>query len=196
MRVGLTGGLGSGKSEVARILGSLGAYIIETDVLARQAVAPNSDGLRAIARAWPAVVQGDFLNRAALAEIVFRDESARERLNAIVHPFVRQLALEREANAKPGQVIVHVVPLLFETDYAQKCDATVTVVAPDELRVRRVLERDRWNEEQIRARMRAQIDPSEARRRATYVIENDGDLEHLRERTEAVLKKLQSSAVA
>ena len=138
-------------------------------------------------------MQGDSLNRAALAEIVFRDESARERLNAIVHPFVRQLALEREANAKPGQIVVHVVPLLFETDYAQRCDATITVIAPDELRVRRVLERDRWNEDQIRARMRAQIDPTEARRLATYVIENDGDLDHLRERTETVFEKLRQT---
>ena len=141
-------------------------------------------------------MQGESLNRAALAEIVFRDESARERLNAIVHPFVRQLALEREGNAKRGQIIIHVVPLLFETDYAQRCDATIMVIAPDALRVRRVLERDRWNEDQIRARMRAQIDPNEARRRATYVIENDGDLDHLRDRTEAVFKRLQSSAVA
>ena len=141
-------------------------------------------------------MQGDSLNRAALAEIVFRDESARERLNAIVHPFVRQLALEREGNAKPGQIVVHVVPLLFETGYAERCDATIAVIAPDELRVRRVLERDRWTEDQIRARMRAQIDPNEGRRRATYVIENDGDLDHLHERTETVFKKLQSSAVA
>ncbi len=195
MRVGLTGGLGAGKSEVAKIFESLGAYIIETDVLAREAVAPNSDGLRAIARVWPSVVQGDSLNRAALAEIVFRDATARERLNAIVHPFVRQLALEKEQHAKPGQIIVHVVPLLFETDYAKRCDATVVVVAPDELRVRRVLERDRWSEDQIRARMSAQIDPHQARGRATHVIENDGDLSHLRERTQAVLEKLVSAAV-
>ena len=195
MRVGLTGGLGAGKSEVAKIFETLGAYIVETDVLAREAVAPNSDGLRAIARTWPQVVHGDALNRAALAEIVFRDESARARLNSIVHPFVRQLAIEKEANAKPGQLIVHVVPLLFETDYAKRCDATVLVIAPDDLRVRRVLERDKWSEDQIRARMHAQIDPKEARARASYVIENDGDFTHLRERTEAVFEKL-SSAVA
>jgi dephospho-CoA kinase len=195
MRVGLTGGLGAGKSEVARILESLGAHIIETDLLARQAVAPNSDGLRAIARAWPAVVRGDSLNRAALAEIVFRDQGARERLNAIVHPFVRRLAIENERHVKPDQIVVHVVPLLFETDYAQRCDATIVVIAPDELRIARVLERDCWPEEQIRARMSAQIDPGEARRRATYVIENDGDLNHLRERTEAVFAKLQSSGL-
>ncbi|MBV9276978.1 MAG: dephospho-CoA kinase, partial [Candidatus Eremiobacteraeota bacterium] len=163
LRVGLTGGLGAGKSEVAKIFESLGVYIIETDELARAAVAPNSDGLRAIARAWPQVVQGDSLNRAALAEIVFRNETARERLNAIVHPFVRQLAIEKEENARPGQLIVHVVPLLFETDYAGRCDATVVVIAPDELRVRRVLERDKWTEDQIRARMSAQMDPEEAR---------------------------------
>ena len=141
-------------------------------------------------------MHGDSLNRAALAEIVFRDATARERLNAIVHPFVRQLAIEKEENAKPGQLIVHVVPLLFETDYAKRCDATVVVIAPEELRVRRVLERDRWSEEQIRARMSAQIDPNDARARATYVIENDGDLTHLRERTTAVFERLRSSAVS
>jgi len=194
MRVGLTGGLGAGKSEVARVLESLGAYIIETDLLARQAVAPNSDGLRAIARMWPGVVHGDGLNRAALAEIVFRDPRAREQLNAIVHPFVRQLAIEQEQHAKPDQIVVHVVPLLFETDYAQRCDATVVVIAPDALRIARVLERDRWGEEQIRARISTQIDPSEARKQATHVIENDGDLSHLRERTEAVFAKLNQSA--
>ena len=190
MRVGLTGGIGSGKSEVARILGSLGAYIVDTDKLAREAVAPGSDALRQIARVWPAVVRDDCLDRAALAQIVFRDPTARERLNAIVHPHVRRLADEADRYAQPGQLIVHVVPLLFETGYTDRVDASVVVIAPESERIRRVMQRDRLSEEQVRSRMASQIDPQAARARATYAIENDGDLTHLRERTRAVYEAL------
>jgi len=187
MRVGLTGGIGSGKSEVARLLESFGAYIVDTDALARQAVAPNSDALREISRVWPATVAPNgMLDRAGLAEIVFRDPTARERLNAIVHPHVRRLASEADRHAKPDQLIVHVVPLLFETDYAALMDASIVIIAPEQQRIQRVTQRDRVTEEQVRARMAAQIDPAEARKRATYVIENDGDFGHLRDRTRAL----------
>ena len=190
MRVGLTGGIGAGKSEVARILESLGAYIIDTDQLAREAVAPGSDGFRAIARTWPQVVRDGALDRAALASIVFADPSAREKLNAIVHPFVRRLATDREARARSGQPIVHVVPLLFETGYADRCDASIVVIAPEAQRIERIVQRDRATAEQVRARMHAQMDPDEARLRATYVIENNGDRATLREQTAAVFRLL------
>jgi dephospho-CoA kinase len=190
-RVGLTGGIGSGKSEVARIFEDLGAFIIDTDTLAREAVAPNSDGLLAIAHEWPQVVRNGALDRAALAEIVFTDAKARERLNAIVHPFVRRLANERAQLAAPNQLVVDVVPLLFETGYVDLVEKSIVVVAPDDERIRRVIARDGGTEEGIRARMAAQIDPAEARRRADYVIENDGNLQHLRERVQAVFKELQ-----
>jgi len=193
MRVGLTGGIGSGKSEVARILESLGAFIIDTDFLAREAVAPNSNGLRAIARMWPGVIRGGNLNRSALAEIVFNDRGAREQLNKIVHPFVRQLAAEKEQHAKPDQTVVHMVPLLFETGYVDQCGASIVVVSPDDARIARVMRRDGLSEEQVRARMSAQIDPQEARERASYCLENDGDLTHLRERTAAIYDQLQQS---
>jgi dephospho-CoA kinase len=192
MRVGLTGGIGSGKSEVARFLESFGAYIIDTDILAREAVAPESDGLRAIARVWPQVVLNGVLDRTALAEIVFTDPQARQKLNGIVHPHVRRLAAEREQFAKPGQLIVHVVPLLFETGYSDLVTASIVVIAPDEQRIARVMQRDRISEEQIRARIAAQIDPEDARRLASYVIENDGDLSHLRASTRAVYDDLVS----
>ena len=186
LRVGLTGGIGSGKSAVASIFGELGAFIVDTDRLAREAVAPNSDGLRDVARLWPQAVRGGHLDRAALAEIVFRDASARERLNAIVHPHVRRLALECEQNAAPGQIVVHVVPLLFETGYAAICDRTVLVVAPLDLRLARVLARDGIDKAHARARMAAQMAPEEARARADYVIENDADFAALNERARAV----------
>lgn len=186
MRVGLTGGIGSGKSEVSRILESLGAYIIDTDKLAREAVAPGSDALRQIARVWPAVVRDECLDRAALAQIVFNDPTARERLNGMIHPHVRRVADECERYAQPGQLIVHVVPLLFETRYTARVDASIVVIAPEIERIKRVMQRDRFSEEQVRSRIASQIDPEEARRQATYVIENDGDLAHLRERTRTV----------
>jgi len=190
MRAGLTGGIGAGKSEVARCLDGFGAYIVDTDRLAREAVCPGSDALREITRTWPAVVRGDSLDRGALAEIVFHDRAARERLNAIVHPHVRRLAVEQERYAKPGQPIVHVVPLLFETGYDRQCDASILVAAPLERRIERIAGRDRLSEEQVRARIAAQIDPAQARRRATFVIENDADFLTLKARTREVYEEL------
>jgi dephospho-CoA kinase len=186
----LTGGTGAGKSQVAGFFAELGAFIVDTDQIAREVVAPNSDGLMQIARVWPQVVRSGVLDRAALAEIVFSDPPARERLNALLHPHIRRRALEREALAKPGQLIVHVVPLLYETGYDSLVDKSVLVVAPLEQRVARVIERDRIDEARVRARMAAQIAPEEAYPRADFVIENHGDLDHLRDRTRAVYEAL------
>jgi dephospho-CoA kinase len=190
LRVGLTGGIGAGKSVVAKILEDLGAYIVDTDVLAREAVAPNSDGFMEIARVWPQVVRTGALDRAALAEIVFNDPLARERLNAILHPHIRRMAVEREARAKHDQPIVHVVPLLFETGYDRLVDKTIAVVAPEDSRIARIVARDGIDEARVRARIAAQIDPEEARRRADYVIENDGSFDRMRERTREVYGEL------
>ena len=96
MRVGLTGGIGSGKSEVAALFEEFGAFVIDTDALAREAVAPNGDGFLAIAREWPDVIRRGVLDRAALADVVFADPAARARLNAILHPIVRRMAAARE----------------------------------------------------------------------------------------------------
>lgn len=192
MRIGLTGGIGSGKSEVARILVEFGAFVVDTDALARDAVAPHSDGLMAIARVWPQVVRSGALDRVSLADIVFADPLARERLNSIIHPFVRRLALEREKHARPGQLIVHVVPLLFETGYGELVDKSIVVVAPLADRIARVTMRDRTDEAHVRARMVAQLDPEEARKRADFVIENDGNLAHLRDRTRIAYEQLRS----
>jgi len=190
VRIGLTGGIGAGKSQVAGIFGDLGALIIDTDIIAREVVTPQSDGLLEIARVWPAVVRNGVLDRAALADIVFGDAVARERLNALLHPHIRRLAVERESRAAPGQLIVHVVPLLFETGYDRLVDKSVLVAAPLERRIARIVERDRLDEARVRARMAAQVEPGEARSRADYVIENDGDLDHLRERSEAIYRAL------
>jgi dephospho-CoA kinase len=191
LRVGLTGGIGSGKSVVADVWRERGATIVDADRLARDAVAPGTAGLRAIAERWPAVVAADgTLDRAALARAVFGDDAQRAQLNAIVHPLVRALGERLEAAAPSDAIVVHVVPLLFEGDFWRRCDATVAVLAPEAQRIARVTARDGVDEAAVRARMRAQIDPEEARRRATYVIDNDAGLATLRDRANAAYDAL------
>jgi dephospho-CoA kinase len=144
----------------------------------------------AIAHVWPQVIRDGRLDRASLAEIVFADPAALQRLNAIVHPHVRRLAAEAERNAKPGQLVVQVVPLLFETGYDADMDKSIAVIAPDEERIARVVTRDHSTAEQVRARMAAQIDPSEARKRASFVVENNSDVAHLREQVKRIYGEL------
>lgn len=191
LRVGLTGGIGSGKSAVAARWAERGATIIDGDVLARDVVTPGTAGLAEIAARWPQVIRADgSLDRAALAAVVFNDRDALAALNGIVHPRVRERAelLEREA---PDGVIVHVVPLLFEGDYWRRCDATVVVIAPRDARIARVVARDRADPADVERRMAAQIDPEAARARATFTIENDGDLDALRGRADSVYAALE-----
>jgi dephospho-CoA kinase len=190
-RVGLTGGIGSGKSAVAAFWRERGATIVDADALAHAAVAPGTPALAAIAARWPHAVAPDgTLDRAALARIVFADDAQRAQLGAIVHPRVRAAADALEAAAPAGALVVHVVPLLFEGDFWRRCDATVVVTAPEGERIARVRARDGVDEASVVQRMRAQIDPAEARRRATYVIANDADLATLRERANAVYDRL------
>ena len=190
MRVGLTGGIGAGKSQVAAFFAEFGAFVVDTDAIAREVVAPRSDGLLQIARVWPQVVRNGVLDRAALAEIVFNDPAARERLNALLHPHIRRRAMEHEGRAKPGQLIVHVVPLLFETGYDSLVDKSVLVVAPLEQRIVRVVELDHIDEARVRARIATQMTPEEAHPRADFVIENDGNLGRLEERSRQVFQAL------
>jgi len=190
VRVGLTGGIGAGKSAVAAIFARLGAFIIDTDSLGREVVAPGSAALSEIAVLWPSAVKEGTLDRTALAEIVFRQPAELERLNALLHPRIRKLAADRESGAKPGQTVVHVVPLLFETGYDSLVDKSVLVAAPLEARIARIVERDGMSGNEARARVAAQIAPEAARIRADYVIENDGTLEQLEARTRAVYEAL------
>jgi len=191
LRVGLTGGIGSGKSEVASILGSFGALVIDADALAREAVAAGSAGLGLIAAAWPGAISADgTLDRAALARIVFHDSAARDALNAIVHPEVRRLGAEREASAGPDQIVVHDVPLLFEGGFYRQCDANVLVVADKATRIARIVARNGLDPADVERRMSAQIDPDRARELADYVIPNDGTIAALHDATREVYDDL------
>jgi dephospho-CoA kinase len=191
LRVGLTGGIGSGKSAVARLFRGWGADVIDADVLAREAVAPGTTGLARIAERWPEVIGAErALDRAALSRIVFADPAARAALNDIVHPRVREAAEALEAATAPGSLVVHVVPLLFEGDYWKSCAANVLVTAPPETRIARVVARDAVTAADVRARMAAQIDPAAAAARADFIIENDADLATLELRARKVYDAL------
>jgi dephospho-CoA kinase len=191
LRVGLTGGIGSGKSEVAKVFARLGAFVIDADALAREAVAPGTEGYRRIAERWPRAIGADgTLARDVLAEIVFRDRALRDELAAIVHPEVRRLGREAETAAGPEQIVVHDVPLLFEGGFYRQCDATVLVVADRQTRVERIVARSGLAPDEIERRMNAQIDPERARELADYTVDNEGTVGALGDAVREVFDEL------
>lgn len=177
MIVGLTGGIGAGKSAVAKLLEKRGATIVDTDVIAREVVEPPSPVLDTIASEFgPAVIAADgTLDREALARIVFGDERRRQRLNEITHPEILKRVLARIGGYPPSAVVVVVVPLLFESGFDRNCNAVIAVTAPETARIARVMRRDGMREPDARARMRAQLPESSYDGKATWIVRNDGD---------------------
>lgn len=196
MQIGLTGGIGSGKSTAAGRFAELGALVIDADALAREVVEPGTEGLAAVvAEFGEQVLDGaGRLDRPVLARVVFGDDAARGRLNAILHPRIRARAAELIAAAPPGTVVVQDVPLLVETSQSGRYDLVVVVEAPDELRVRR-LGRDRgMPAEEVRARMAAQATDEQRRAAADVVLVNDGTPEDLRAKVDALWAERIASA--
>lgn len=192
VRVGLTGGVASGKSTVSAILAELGAVVIDADALAREVVARGTPGLDAVAAEFgPSLLtpEGD-LDRPAMGRLVFGDEAARRRLEAIVHPLVIKRMAELEAAAGEDDVVVHDIPLLAEGGRADTFDAVVVVDAPRDLQVQRMLSERGWTREDAESRIAAQATREERRAVATHVIDNNGSLEDLRARVEAVFDEL------
>ena len=203
LRVGLTGGIGSGKSEVARRLAEHGAVLIDADVAARQVVVPGSPGLARIAAAFgDGVLRPDgSLNRERLGEIVFGDPALRTRLNEIVHPLVREwmAAAERaavRAAPPPGPVVVHDVPLLAESRGRAGFDVVIVVDVPPEVQVERLVRVRGMAPEQARARMAAQASREQRLAVADVVIDNSGSLDDLDSRVADVWAELERRAAA
>jgi dephospho-CoA kinase len=192
MRVGLTGGVASGKSSVAAVLAELGAVLIDADKLAREVVAPGTDGLRRVVDEFgPGMLTADgSLDRPALGAVVFGDEPARRRLEAIIHPLVRARAHELEAAAPDGAVEVHDIPLLVETGQADRFDVVLVVDVPVPTQIARMVEQRGLAPEEAAARVAAQATREQRLAAATYVIDNTGTLEDLRERVTEVFEKL------
>jgi dephospho-CoA kinase len=195
MRVGLTGGVASGKSTVAALLRELGAVVVDSDVLAREVVEPGTPGLAAVVEAFgPGVLTADGrLDRPALGAVVFGDQPARRRLEGILHPLIRARAAELEAAAPAGTVVVHDIPLLVETGQADRFDAVVVVDVPVETQVARMVRDRGMSREDALARVKAQASREERLAVATQVVENTGTREDLRHRVTEVLEELVSA---
>jgi dephospho-CoA kinase len=195
IRVVVTGGIGSGKSEVTRLFDELGAVVIDADVLAREVVAAGTPGLEEIVRTFgPDLVGPDGeLDRPAMGRRVFADPTARTQLEAIIHPRVRQRGGEIEAEAPEDAVVVHDIPLLVETAQADRFDAVVVVDVPEELQVQRLADRG-MDEEDARSRIRAQASREERLAVADYVIDNTGTREDLRPQVAEVFDDLRRRA--
>ncbi len=185
-RIGLTGSIGSGKSTVARMLERRGLPVIDADRLAREAAEAMQDE---ICHAFPEACRGGVLDRARLAEIVFRDPAARKHLERLIHPYVRRRMAEEVARLEqrpaPPPAVILEIPLLFEGGLERGLDGVLVVTAPDAVRMQRVQARSGLDPEAFRARDAAQMPQAEKARRADWVIENAGDLEALERAVEA-----------
>lgn len=198
MRVGLTGGVASGKSTVAGMLTELGAVVIDADAIAREVVAVGTPGLAAVVAEFgeELLTADGELDRPAMGSLVFHDEAARRRLEAIVHPLVFERYAEQEAAAPDGALVVHDIPLLVESGRASEFDAVVVVDVPRELQVERMLRDRGWSLVDAEARIAAQATREQRLAVATHVIENTGTLEELRARVAEVHAALSAGAPA
>lgn len=197
--VGLTGGIGSGKSEVAKRLASLGAVLVDADAIAREVVAPGTPGLQQIVEEFGATVLAadGSLDRERMAAVVFADGEARRRLNAIVHPLVGAAMIQRTVRAgehDPHAVVVNDVPLLAEGGLRDRYDVVLVVDVDPETQVRRLVEQRGMTADDARARMAVQASREQRLAIADLVIDNSGDLAALDRRVREVWADLKARA--
>lgn len=197
--IGLTGNIASGKTEVAKMLAERGATLIDADELAREAVRPETQALRDIVKRWGSDVlkQDGSLDRQALRQIVFADQSELDALNRIVHPGVtrlrdREIALAKE---RGDPIVVCVIPLLFERNLVEEFDAIVLVDAPRPVRLERLVTSRGLEETDAMNMIAAQMPAELKRARADYVIENNQSLHDLERDVDALWSSLQRNAV-
>ena len=191
MRVGLTGGVGSGKSTVSRLLADRGAVVIDADAIAREVVEPGTPGFDAVVEAFGSGIVGadGRLDRPALAALVFGDEVSRLKLNSIVHPLVGQRTIELATAAPQDAVVVYDIPLLVESDMAAGFDFVLVVEASVPTRLARLASRG-MAESDARERMAAQATDEQRRAVADAVIDNNGSLADLETRVAEVWDRL------
>jgi dephospho-CoA kinase len=191
LRIGLTGGIGSGKSTAAARFAQLGAVVIDADQIAREVVAVGTPGLAEVVERFGAEVllPDGSLDRPKLGELVFGDSQALADLNAIVHPLVAERSAELMVAAGPDAVVVYDVPLLVENDLAGNFDVVVVVEAPLEVRLARLASRGLAAEE-ARARIARQASDEQRRAVATVVLDNSGGRAELAEQVEAAWRRL------
>jgi dephospho-CoA kinase len=193
--VGLTGGIGSGKSTVGRMLAARGAVVFDADELARRAVDSGTPGQAAVLQRFgPEVLASDgSIDREELARRVFRDDQARRELEAIVHPEVFRLLNEGlDSFRETDRVAVFDAPLIVETGFHEAIDVLVVVTAPVDARISRIVAQGRLTEQEARVRIAAQASDEEKERLADFVIRNDGDFNDLERAVDGVWQELRS----
>lgn len=185
LRIGLTGGVASGKSTVARLFEALGVTVVDSDQLAREVVAPGTPGLEAVVQRFGPGILNDAgeLDRAALRRLVFADPQARRDLEAITHPLIRA-GMERRAVASGGPYLILMIPLLVEGGKLDRVDRILVVDCPEALQIRRVMVRDGITEDAARAMLAAQASREQRLAVAHDVVENTGDVAGLRDQVE------------
>lgn len=196
LTVGLTGGIGSGKSEISRRLAAHGAVLIDADALAREAVAPGTPGLAEVVAAFGGGVLGSdgSLDRARLGDIVFADKALLAKLNGIVHPRVEARMRELEDAAEPGSIVVHDVPLIAESGIAGHFDVVLVVDCPPEQQLDRLVRLRGMTREQAMARMAAQASPEQRLAIADIVVDNSGTLAELDQQVATLWAELRRRA--
>ncbi|ANY68298.1 dephospho-CoA kinase [Paenibacillus sp. BIHB 4019] len=190
MRIGLTGGIATGKSTVAHLLVELGALLVDADQVAREVVLPGEPALAAVASAFgQAVLHKDgTLDRAALGQIVFNNKEQLGQLEAILHPAIRSTMQQRMADYErqhPGKLVVADIPLLYETEQEHLYEGVLVVYVPEHIQLERLMARNNVDEQEARRRMGLQLSMEEKKRRANWVIDNSGTLAQTREQVQA-----------
>ena len=181
LKVALTGGIGSGKSKVADFLDELGAYVIDSDQLARDVVERGTPGYEAVLAAFgDGILTDGEIDRAKLAEIVFKDAAARATLESIIHPLVRDAAEKMVKSLPADAVVINQIPLLVETDGAKRFDFVITVSADEGVRRRRLIERG-MKDYEITKRLAAQVNDAARETIAHSVVRNNGSIDELRQ---------------
>jgi dephospho-CoA kinase len=192
--IGLTGGIGSGKSLVANYFFSLGAQVIDADQLARQAIERGSTGFDEVLSAFgDSILKDGDIDRRKLGEIVFSDPDKRKLLESIVHPIVQKGLAEAKENLSEDEILVYEIPLLVETKAMDKFDAIITVEAPLDERIKRLINRGLLHSE-IEKRIANQVSPDERKAVANFVIENDGSEDELLRKVENIWEELNASS--
>ncbi|MBW5250689.1 dephospho-CoA kinase [Streptomyces poriferorum] len=198
LKVGLTGGIGAGKSEVSRMLAGYGAVLIDADRIAREVVEPGTPGLDAVVKEFGTgiLTPEGTLDRPKLGSVVFSDGERLAALNAIVHPLVGARSAELERAAGPDSVVVHDVPLLTENGLAPLYDLVIVVDAAPETQLDRLVRLRGMTEQEARARMAAQATREQRRAVADLVIDNDGPIEALEPQVREVWAELTRRSAA
>ena len=189
--VGLTGGLASGKSTIAQILIERGFDVIDADEVARDVVKPGSASLEKIVKRWGIQILNDdgSLNRKKLASIVFKDKSQREELEKILHPEILNRMIQLAENSA-DEIVILVVPLLFEEQLDEWCDFTVSLTAPDEVRIERAMKKHKISREMVQDRMKTQLSEKKRNSKADYVVNTDCTIEEIQSKVDNLINKI------